>query len=144
MTDFLRGIVSKIQDFSAIELVVFIFLNNARSSLVGLIAGLFFGIIPILVSLTNGIVIGVVLRSVFEVTGFSDFWRLLPHGVFELTAVFISLGLGVKLGTILFSKDAWYELKRRLWLSVVVFLQIVIPLLVLAATIEGILIALHM
>ena len=37
------------------------------------------------------------------IEGILVLWRLLPHGIFELPAIFISLGLGLKLGTSLIS-----------------------------------------
>jgi len=36
------------------------------------------------------------------IEGYGILWRLVPHGIFELPAVFISLGLGIKLGTFIF------------------------------------------
>jgi len=65
---------------------------------------------------------------------------IFPHGVFELPAVFISLGLGVRFGTFMFSKNALSELKHRFIGSIKVFFFVIMPLLVLAAIIEGVLI----
>lgn len=162
--DYLREIISQTEDMSGSELSIFIFLNNAKSSLIGLITGLALGIAPIFVAILNGLIVGVVLNAVWQVSGITEFWRLLPHGVFELFAVFVSLGLGVKLGLTVFSSKVWdgsrrkrrssppaiildmaealiKETGRRAWYSFLVFMQIVIPLLVLAAIIEGTLIA---
>ena len=77
-----------------------------------------------------------------EKAGFFEMWRLLPHGIFELPAVFISLGLGIRLGTTLFNrnvKNIDKEIFRRLRNSFKVFIFIVLPLLVVAAIIEGVL-----
>ena len=35
----------------------------------------------------------------------SDLFRLLPHGIFELPAIFISLGLGLRFGMFIFQKE---------------------------------------
>jgi len=39
-----------------------------------------------------------------QTDGFLSLWRLLPHGIFELPAVFISLGMGLKIGMFIFQK----------------------------------------
>ena len=57
-----------------------------------------------------------------------------------MPAVFISLGLGLKLGMFIFSKKPGLELRKRFFESLNVFLFIVVPLLIIAAIIEGILI----
>ena len=98
--DFLRELGGKVQDLSTFQLVIFIFKNNIISAFLSLITGLFFGIIPISNAIINGTVLGYVVSRSFDITGsfFGVIWRLVPHGIFELPAVFISLGLGVKLG----------------------------------------------
>ncbi|PIN93329.1 hypothetical protein COU54_03450 [Candidatus Pacearchaeota archaeon CG10_big_fil_rev_8_21_14_0_10_31_24] len=137
----LEDLVEKTLGMGDLELTIFIFFNNSFSSLYGLFFGIFLGIFPIIVSVMNGAVIGYVLQKVYLISGFSDFWRLLPHGIFELPAVFISLGLGLKLGMFIFAENSWNTLKERLRLSLLCFLLVVLPLLVVAAIIEGILIA---
>jgi len=64
----------------------------------------------------------------------------LPHGIFELPAIIISFALGIKLGSFVFAKEPWAELRRFVINCIRIFFFIVIPLLVIAAIIEGILI----
>ena len=64
-------------------------------------------------------------------------WRIFPHGIFELPAVFISLGLGLKLGTFIFQRNKLKAFAEFFWNSLRVFLFIVLPLLIIAAIIEG-------
>lgn len=80
------------------QLILFILQNNFQSSLFALVLGLFVGVFPLLSTITNGALIGYVLGKVYEVSGFAEWWRLLPHGIFELPAIFISISLGLKLG----------------------------------------------
>ncbi|MDO8509028.1 MAG: stage II sporulation protein M [Nanoarchaeota archaeon] len=94
----LRDIIDKTENLSGLELIVFIFFNNAFSSLIGLVLGIFLGIFPLIITITNGIVLGYVMNRTIAVVGVFQLWRLLPHGIIELTAVFISLGLGLRLG----------------------------------------------
>lgn len=139
---FLQQLIAQTEGLSTSELMSFIFLNNLQSSLFGLFFGIVLGVFPILVALLNGGVVGYVLQKSLQVTGSTQIWRLLPHGIFELPAVFISLGLGLKLGLFIFAKNKKKTFVYRLHNSVVVFLLIVIPLLVIAALIEGFLISL--
>ena len=85
---------------------------------------------------------GFVAEESVEAAGVLSLWRILPHGVFELTAVFISLGMGLKLGTFIFVGEKIKSFKRFLYESINVFIFVVFPLLVLAAIIEGLLITL--
>jgi len=133
-------LVSKVIGLNVLELTFFILLNNIQSAFFTLLGGVFLGILPIIGALTNGIVLGYVLSLTYEVSGLLDFWRLFPHGIFELGAIFIALGMGVRLGGFVFAKQKVRELKRRFFESINVFLVIIMPLLILAAIIEGLLI----
>ena len=119
------------------ELINFILLNNLQSSFFGMIFGVLLGILPVIVIIANGYLLGFVASISIEAEGVLILWRLLPHGVFELPAVFISLGLGLKLGTFIFQKEKIQSLKKYFWNSLRIFLFIVLPLLIIAAIIEG-------
>jgi stage II sporulation protein M len=138
--DILKKILEQITGMNIFEIIEFIFFNNLNASFYGLLLGIFFGIFPLITILGNGIILGYVLRKTWEMAGFSEFWRILPHGIFELPAIFISLGLGIKLGMSLFSKNRWPKLKFRLYESSIVFIFLIVPLLIFAAIIEGVLI----
>jgi uncharacterized membrane protein SpoIIM required for sporulation len=90
----IEGIFAQTLDMSGPEITAFIFLNNTLSSLIGLAAGIFEGSPPLISTFVNGVVLGFVLEKV----GILSFWKLIPHGIFELPAVFVSLGLGLKIG----------------------------------------------
>jgi stage II sporulation protein M len=119
----------------------FIFFNNLKSSFFGMSFGILFGIFPILVTIFNGYLLGFV--SAFSVAGGGvlSLWKLLPHGIFELPAIFLSLGLGLRLGTLVFQKNKQKFLKENILRSLKIFLLIVIPLLIIAAIIEASLVA---
>ncbi|MEK6888533.1 MAG: stage II sporulation protein M [Nanoarchaeota archaeon] len=136
----LKMLVDRTEGLNTFELITFIFFNNAQSSFLAIIFGIVLGIAPAVNAIANGTVIGYVLSKVYYFSGASEFWRLLPHGIFELPAIFISLGLGMKLGMCIFAKDARKEFVRRLVLSLKSFLTIILPLLIIAAIIEGFLI----
>jgi len=135
--DFVRELLEKTQGMSQMELIQFIFFNNLKSSFFGMIFGVALGIFPLFSTVINGYILGFVASMTVEGEGLSVLWRLLPHGIFELPAVFISLGLGLKLGTFVFYEKKLETFKEFFWSSLRVFLFIVIPLLILAGIIEG-------
>jgi stage II sporulation protein M len=137
----INNLIKQTENLSSFELIKFIFFNNLQSSFLGMTLGLFFGIFPLLVLVVNGYILGFVASASVSANGFSSLWRLFPHGIFELPAVFISLGLGLKLGTFLFYKQKIKHFKDYFWSSLRVFLFIILPLLIVAAIIEGILIS---
>jgi len=137
---FLKEIISQTLNLGPIELIFFILQNNLQSALISLAGGIFLGIFPLINAITNGVIIGYVMSKTYSAAGLLVLWRLIPHGIFELPAIFISLGLGIKMGFSFFSKNKSEEFKKRFFNSANVFLMIVIPLLIIAAIIEGLLI----
>ena len=87
--------------------------------------------------------LGFVAKKTVAFEGFSILFRLIPHGIFEIPALIISLALGLKLGMFLFiykEKNKGKEFLTWLKSSIKVFIFVIIPLLVIAGIIEGILI----
>jgi stage II sporulation protein M len=117
-----------------------IFFNNARASLMAILAGIFFGIIPIVILLTNGYLVGFISRIVSNEFSIFELWRLLPHGIFELPAVLISASLGLKIGVEVITKPTKENIIRNINKALKTFILMIIPLLVIAAIIEGLLI----
>lgn len=138
--DYIVGILEKTQGMSSVELVLFILFNNLKSSFFGMLFGFFLGLFPVIAALLNGYLVGYVSSMAVSSRGFTSLFNLLPHGIFELPAIFISLGLGLKFGTFLFEKNREESFKNFLVNSIRVFVFVVVPLLVIAAIIEGILI----
>ncbi len=134
---FIEELIGKTQGMSQWDLIKFIFLNNLQSSFYGVVFGVLLGIFPIVAAIANGYLLGFVSSITVENSGFLVLWRLLPHGIFELPAVFISLGLGLKFGTFIFKKRKMESFKEYLFNSLKVFFLIVIPLLIIAGIIEG-------
>lgn len=136
----LRELVDKVKDLGAFDTILFILQNNLKSSLYVLLFGVILGLLPIFSSFSNGLILGYVMKIVYIETGFGEFWRILPHGVFEIPAVFISMALGLRLGMFIFTKNRGEEFIYRARNSMIIFVSIVIPLLIVAAIIEGLLI----
>lgn len=140
---FIQELIEKTKDFSQTELIKFIFLNNIQSSFIGMLFGAVLGIFPIIGAIFNGYLIGFVSAYSVESGGFLVLLNLVPHGIFELPAIFLSLGLGLKLGMFVFEKNKFDKFTEYFLNSLRIFILIVIPLLIVAALIEGILISLN-
>ena len=95
------------------------------------------GIYPVVATIANGFILGFVASMAVSSEGFFVLWRIFPHGIFELPAIFISFGLGLKIGTFIFQKKKFESFKKYFMNSLKVFLFIIIPLLIIAAIIEG-------
>ena len=142
LDNIIKGLLESTKDLSGPSLIGFIFLNNIQSAFYGLIFGVILGIFPIINALINGVLIGYVIEKAVSSVGILQTLRLLPHGIFELPAIFISLGLGLRLGLFVFTKNKTKELKKSFFEGLNAFFLIVLPLLIIAAIIEGTLIAL--
>ena len=138
----IRNMSLRTQDLNTPQMIQYIFLNNASVSLIAIIFGVILAIVPFIFAITNGYVIGYVSRLAVNSQGILSLWKLFPHGIFELPAVIISLGIGVYISKGLFTKNSDKEVIRRIILAIKTFVFVILPLLVIAALIEGILVGL--
>lgn len=98
LDELLNEIVEKVGGLSAGQLPLFIFQNNLSSAFFSMLFGIFLGITPLLNALSNGVILGYVFAKAFTIGGFWVILKLLPHGIFELPAIIIALGMGLRLG----------------------------------------------
>ncbi|MDI9393894.1 MAG: stage II sporulation protein M [Euryarchaeota archaeon] len=116
-----------------------IFLNNAFVSLLFLVLGLAFGILPLLFIAFNGYIVGVISHIVAqEKSPLFIVLALLPHGIVELPMVFLSAGIGLRLGQQVFSAfmGKHTEIKIEFKEGLRFYFRWILPLLFLAAIIE--------
>jgi len=117
-----------------------IFLNNAFVSLLFLVLGLAFGVLPILFVAFNGYVVGVISHFVVQEKGLLFILlALLPHGIVELPMVFLSAGIGLRLGHQVFSAliGRPTEIKKEFKEGLRFYFHWIMPLLFLAAVVEA-------
>ena len=117
-------------------LILAIFLRNSMVASICVVSGPLLGIVPMLVSILNGLLLGSALTYVGEAHRITAVLLLLPHGIFELPALFTACGLGLWQGIRVFRKNA-PPLKERRAKSLRILFVIVLPLLLVAAIIEG-------
>ncbi len=124
------------------SLIGSIFLRNAVAAAAAILLGVLFGIVPVLQAVMNGALIGISLARVETAERLPMLLMLLPHGVFELPAIFIAWGAGIWHGIYRLRKSDHTIGERRRKIFRIFFL-IIVPLLVIAAIIEGAVITLR-
>jgi|APSaa5957512622_1039677.scaffolds.fasta_scaffold17449_4 stage II sporulation protein M len=140
LIEMIQNLTGQLEGLNGFEITRYIFFNNLKASFFAAILGIVFGVFPLFVVLSNGYLIGFVSKIVTAQEGIFVLWRLLPHGIFEIPAVLISIGLGLKLGSISFQLKKYQNIKKEFIELLRVFVFIVLPLLIVAAIIEGILV----
>jgi stage II sporulation protein M len=130
-----KGVISEFLGYfktfphkTTLALLVAIFLKNALSALVAILLGFLLGIVPVFGAVFNGIAVGAVV-NMNPLYAF----MLIPHGIFELSAIFIAWGMGIWCAGGLFHPPA---VSIRVKRSLNIYLSVIVPLLVIAAIIE--------
>jgi stage II sporulation protein M len=128
-----------------------IYTNNILAALMMMAMGLFFGFFPIVSMIANGLLLGFIFAK-YSVVGVNP-WLvfaagILPHGIFELSAVFLAAGFGLRFGSLtlrsiglLFQpgksgtvKNAWYDTLKQFPAAVL----LVVVLLLVAGVVESV------
>lgn len=127
-----------ILDLSPPKMMMAIFLNNLFASLMALLLGVGFGIVPFIVVVMNGLVVGLVVHQAMLAGGLAFvIVAILPHGIIELPTVLVCIGVGFRLGHLmirtLLGRDGDLEGELRLAIRL---LRWVVLLLFIAAVIE--------
>lgn len=131
------ALMRQFSDKTALDFIASIFLHNLLAAYVAMCFVTLFGVLPMAMGLLNGLLLGWFAAQVLSMYGPETLMELLPHGAFEIPAVLIAWGVGIWRGfgfrvsggsSSIFER--WKEAHR-------VFVSIVLPLLFLAAVIEG-------
>lgn len=130
---------SFISDQTPPYMALILFINNFEASLLLFFGGATFGILTLLVLVTNGVVIGFVVEYAVKFQGPAAVAAgIIPHGIFEIPAFIISAGLGF-----LLAESLWLEYKgaddaaKCAGKLAKIYLTTVIPFLAAAAIIEA-------
>ena len=141
----MEELASQVSGKGFFGITIFIFLNNLKAAFSAVILGPLFGVVPALQAAANGAIIGVVIReAASRSNALMLLLGLMPHGIFEIPAMLISWGLGLRLGLWPFKsirRDGLGFIGRSK-MALGAMLRIVLPLLAIAALIEGALISL--
>jgi len=124
---------------STAEIILKVFLRNTTASLIMLLTGITI-ITPLALLALNGLFVGLILQFAQErgISTIKIISGIIPHGIFELPAIFLSAALGIRVGiAIVTSKGArkkagWRAFKE----ASAAYIAVVIPLLIIAAAVE--------
>ncbi len=121
---------------------LFLFINNFISSFQMLVLGIALGLSPLFTLLLNGSLLGAISGQMMQqdIPALYLIVGILPHGIPELGAFFISAAMGLKIGihgTIspLPGKNRIGSIKY-IWKEIISLLPLIVALLLLAAFIE--------
>jgi stage II sporulation protein M len=122
-----------------------IFLNNAFKTLCAILLGLFLGIVPVIFLVANGVALGVALSISTQARGlWPSVLAILPHGIFELPAVFLGTSIGLLIGAQTAQRlagRAEISIGAEVLQGVKYFCSVIVPLLLVAAFVEAFLTA---
>lgn len=114
--------------------------NNIQVAILAFAGGVTFGLLTVYVLIYNGIIVGAIAGLFWHHSMTYEFWAyIVPHGMIELTAIFIAGGAGLLMGYKLFVPGEYsrgYQLKVNAKRSVQLLLG-TIPLFIIAGIIEG-------
>lgn len=117
-----------------------IMINNIKVAILAFVGGITFGVMTIYLLFYNGLIIGALAAVFWRSDNSYVFWAyILPHGIIELTAIFIAGGAGLYMGyrMLVPGRYAWkYQFLQSAKESAQLLLA-TFPLFVIAGTIEG-------
>ena len=136
--DDLLGSFPDVSNMSALQIFGFIVLNNSSKSLLFMLGGILVGLPSLFFIIFNGFFIGW-LSSVLTLNSGRGFVlaALMPHGIVEIPTIILSMAMGVSIGYELLNRiRGGGNLRREISLAIGLFINRIIPLIILAAVIE--------
>jgi stage II sporulation protein M len=127
-----------LKNVNAVAMFLFIFFNNAVKSFAMAMLGTFFGVIPVLFIIVNGLLIGVTSSVIVARQGMEFlFVGTAPHGILEIPAFLIAGAYGLRLGRKYYRSLRFGDPFKPLFFRVMrEMTRIVLPMLVVASFIE--------
>lgn len=136
----MREAFSMITSLDPFSRMIEIFKNNVRNSLLALVLGTGLGIVPFIVAAANGLVLGMLTDFVSRQQGaLFVLAAIIPHGIIEVPMVLISVGIGFRLGHVvyMFLNGVRTDIKQEMMQGIWFYVRWVVPLLFVAAFIES-------
>jgi stage II sporulation protein M len=136
------------KDNPQLWLFLIIFMNNAAIAIVFIFLGLIFGIFPLFMLVSNGMILGYVLsKSPPGTTWEVVFKGILPHGVIEISAILIACAYGLKLGSLVMKMFLHVFIRKigttaraeftRIFRLILPLIGFIVSLLLIAAIVES-------
>jgi len=135
------GFIKNFRGLSKLELAAAIFLNNTLKTVLAILLGSLFGIIPAVFLLGNGIALGVIFSLSAQTRGlWLSLLSIVPHGLLELPAVFLGTSIGLMVGSRVmkqFFSRPETTIGSELVQGLRFFITVILPLLFIAALVEA-------
>jgi stage II sporulation protein M len=155
--DYLQGGLEKLKpindfvntkDNPQLWLFMIIFLNNASIAIMVIFLGMIFGVLPLFMLVSNGMILGYALSlNTTESTSLLVLKGILPHGIFEISAILIACAYGLKLGTLVMKLCLHVLIRKigatarpeliRIFKLILPLITFIVILLLIAATVES-------
>ncbi len=138
----LGKMVSSVAELSIVGILFFIFLKNIFVAFLASLGGILFTLLPVVIIVANGLVLGIVFHLVTYLESTEYFFLgILPHGIVELPAILFSTAIGIWLGGsffrfLFFGTETRSSLKEKAKRALGTYILIIVPLLFLSALIE--------
>ena len=137
----LHAFIKQFRGLSKLKLAAAIFLNNSVKTLVVILLGIFFGIVPVFFLIVNGVTLAVVLTLSTQSRGIGlSLLSVVPHGILELPAVFLGTAIGLMMGasfTRRLTAKSEIRIGTELGQALKFFVILIVPLLMVAALVEA-------
>lgn len=135
----LKNLIEPAKNYSPFQMFGFIFFQNLTVALISIFLGIIFGFIPVLITIINGLSLGVV-SSIFQEQFNLYFFMagILPHGIIEIPAFIFSAASGLWLWRSIWQRLLYDKgnLKEEFFSIIVFFVLVIAPMLIVAAMIE--------
>ena len=137
LEDQARELTKQFADKSAPVFITKVFVRNLLATYLVMCLVSIYGVFTSISAIFNGLLLGWIALKFSGVSRTEFFLTLIPHGVFEWPAMMIGWGIGIWRGFgYRFSTEQSSYFKR--WVKAnKVFFSVIVPLLIIAAIIEG-------
>ncbi len=118
----------------------YIMTNNIRVAILAFVGGITFGILTFYVLVYNGVLLGAIFALFLQAGQSYIFWAyILPHGIIELTVIFVAGGAGLLMGYRMWVPGPYSRLQQLTVTAKESLLLLLgtFPLFVIAGLIEG-------
>jgi stage II sporulation protein M len=119
LINYLFAFVKNLKDKNTAGIILSVFQKNLIATLVIIITGIMFGV-------QKGLGVVTLMAAI------------VPHSIFELPAFFIAGGVAMRMGFMQFRREGREPARKRMVEGLQVLIFVVMPLLIIAAIIEGV------
>ena len=133
----IRQLAAQFVGKDAITFIFMIFLHNLFATYVAMCFAVLFGVVPAIIAVFNGLVLGWLFAKSSGMPQVNISVMIIPHGIFEWPAMLIAWGVGIWRGVGFRFSDTPGTWRQRWEKANKLFFTVILPLLLIAAIIEG-------